>query len=389
LTAAEERAEQGTVKIHEYQAKAILREHGIPVPPGAVATTPEEAVEACGGMTFPVVVKAQVHVGGRGKAGGVKLAKTREEVRAAAEAIIGMDIKGSRVNQVLVEQGVDIRTEIYIGFIIDRAAKKPVLIASAAGGVEIEVVAAQTPEKILTLAIDPSLGLCDHQVRRAAFSLGIPKSGMRIFSHTLHALYIAFVGKDCSLAEINPLVVTGSGEVIACDAKMNLDDNALARHPEIEGLRDDREEEPLEVEARKARVNYVKLDGRIGCIVNGAGLAMATMDVVKHFGGEPANFLDIGGGAKADQVTEALRIVTSDPSVNTVLFNIFGGIVRCDRVAEGILEAKRRLSLDLPIVIRLVGTNEDKAKEMLAGTDLIACDTMSAAAREAVERSRR
>jgi succinyl-CoA synthetase beta subunit len=377
------------MKIHEYQAKAILREHGVPVPPGQMAATPEEAVRACHRLKFPVVIKAQVHVGGRGKAGGVKLAKSEKEVREAADKIIGMDIKGCRVNQVLVEEAADIQTEIYIGFTIDRAAKRPVLIASAAGGVEIETVAAETPEKILTLVIEPSLGLCDFQVRRAAHFLALPKTAMKGFGQILRALYEAFRGTDASLAEINPLVITGAGEVIACDAKMNFDDNALYRHPEIAALRDDREEEPLEVEARRAKVNYVKLDGKIGCIVNGAGLAMATMDVVKHFGGEPANFLDIGGGAKADQVTEALRIVTSDPSVKTILFNIFGGIVRCDRVAEGILEAKRRLSLDLPIVLRLVGTNEDKAREMLAGTDLIPCETMSEVAQRAVELSGR
>ncbi len=377
------------MKIHEFQAKVILREHGVPVPPGQMATTPDEAISACAEMTFPVVVKAQVHVGGRGKAGGVKLAQSADEVRAAAEAILGMDIKGCTVNQVLVEQGIDIQREIYIGFVIDRAAKRPVLIASAAGGVEIETVAAETPEKILTEVIDPALGLCDYQVRRAAFFLDLPKTAVKGFGHILRALHIAFIARDCSLAEINPLVVTGAGEVIACDAKMNFDDNALGRQPELAPLRDDREEEPLEVEARAAGVNYVKLEGQIGCIVNGAGLAMATMDVVKHFGGEPANFLDIGGGAKADQVTEALRIVTSDPTVNTILFNIFGGIVRCDRVAEGILQAKERLSLDLPIVLRLVGTNEKQARAMLEGTDLIMLDTMSEAAQRAVELSRR
>ncbi|NUP90516.1 MAG: ADP-forming succinate--CoA ligase subunit beta [Candidatus Sumerlaeia bacterium] len=381
------------MKIHEFQAKQILREHGIPTPQGGVAETPEAAVKIAQGLRLPVVVKAQVHVGGRGKAGGVKLAKTLDEVKRHASAIIGMDIKGSRVNQVLVEEGVDIQGEIYIGFVIDRARKAPVLIASAAGGVEIEVVAAETPEKIHTEVVDPALGLCDYQVRRTMFALGLDrrlsKEGKRTFSYIINALHIAFLSKDCSLAEINPLVVTGGGEVIAADAKMNFDDNALYRHPELAALRDDREEEPLEVEAHRAKVNYVKLDGQIGCIVNGAGLAMGTMDVVKHFGGEPANFLDIGGGAKADQVTEALRIITSDPTVNTILFNIFGGIVRCDRVAEGILEAKRRLSLDLPIVIRLAGTNEEKAREMLAGADLIACQTMSEAAKKAVELSKR
>ncbi|MBN1476115.1 ADP-forming succinate--CoA ligase subunit beta [Candidatus Sumerlaeota bacterium] len=377
------------MKIHEFQAKQILREHGIPIPKGDVATSVDEAVKVAKGLSLPIVVKSQVHVGGRGKAGGVKVAKTMDEVRAHADAILGMDIKGCIVRTVLLEEAADIKEELYIGFVIDRASKKPVLIASAAGGVEIEKVAAETPEKILQEVVEPSLGLCDFQVRRAAFFLKIPKSGMKTFTYTLHALHIAFISKDCSLAEINPLVITGEGNVIACDAKMNFDDNALGRHPELEAMRDDREEEPLEVEARRAGVNYVKLDGKIGCIVNGAGLAMATMDVVKHFGGEPANFLDIGGGAKADQVTEALRIVTSDPTVNTILFNIFGGIVRCDRVAEGILQAKERLSLDLPIVLRLVGTNQREARKMLEGTDLIMLETMSEAAQRAVELSRR
>jgi succinyl-CoA synthetase beta subunit len=377
------------MKIHEFQAKEILREHGIPIPKGGVATSVDEAVEVAKGLSLPVVVKSQVHVGGRGKAGGVKVAKTMDDVSAHADAILGMDIKGCTVRTVLLEEAADIREELYVGFVIDRASKKPVLIASAAGGVEIEKVAAETPEKILQEIVEPSLGLCDYQVRRAAFFLNIPKTGMKTFAYTLHALHIAFISKDCSLAEINPLVITGDGNVIACDAKMNFDDNALGRHPELEVLRDDREEEPLEVEARRAGVNYVKLDGKIGCIVNGAGLAMATMDVVKHFGGEPANFLDIGGGAKADQVTEALRIVTSDATVNTILFNIFGGIVRCDRVAEGILQAKERLSLDLPIVLRLVGTNQDEARKMLEGTDLIMLETMSEAAQRAVELSRR
>ncbi len=375
------------VKIHEYQAKRILKDYGVPVPEGIVVTNVEEAERHAAGVRFPVVVKAQVHVGGRGKAGGVKLARDAAELKRHTAAILGMQIKGSTVRQVLIEPGVDIRTEMYLGIVIDRAARYPCLMASAAGGVEIEQVAAETPGKILKIHIRPALGLRGYQIRRTAGFLGIPADAAKTFAAVLGGLYRAFVERDCSLAEINPLVVTAGGELIACDAKINFDDNAAFRHPEHEPLRDDGEEEPLEVEARKARVSYVKLDGRIGCIVNGAGLAMATMDVVKHFGGEPANFLDIGGAARAEQVTEALRIVTADPAVNTVLFNIFGGIVRCDRVAEGILEAFRRLDLRIPIVIRLVGTNEDQARDLLKGSALIACRTMSEAAKKAVELS--
>jgi succinyl-CoA synthetase beta subunit len=375
------------MKIHEYQAKQILKKYGAPVPNGEVAATPEEAEKIAQELAMPVVVKAQVHVGGRGKAGGVKLAHKLSEVPEHASAILGMDIKGITVKKVLVESGVDIDRELYCGLIVDRASKRIVLMVSAEGGVEIEEVAAKTPEKILKVQIKRHLGLCDYIVREAGFFLDLPKQALRPFGAILKGLYAAFCDNDCSLAEINPLVVTGDGDVIACDAKMNFDDNALDRHPEVAELRDESEEEPLETQARKAEVNYVKLDGKIGCIVNGAGLAMATMDVVKYYGGSPANFLDIGGGAKAEQVAQALRIVTSDKNVNTILFNIFGGIVRCDRVAEGILMAQEQLKLDLPIVIRLVGTNEDKARDMLKDAGLITMPTMSEAAQKAVEMS--
>ena len=375
------------MKIHEYQAKRILKKYGAPVPNGEVATTPEAAEKIARELDMPVVVKAQVHVGGRGKAGGVKLAHNFSEVTEHASAILGMDIKGITVRKVLVESGVNIDRELYCGLIVDRASKRIVLMVSAEGGVEIEEVAAKTPEKILKVQIKRHLGLCDYIVREAGFFLDLPKQALRPFGAILKGLYAAFCDNDCSLAEINPLVVTGDGDVIACDAKMNFDDNALDRHPEVAEMRDEGEEEPLEIEARKADVNYVKLDGKIGCIVNGAGLAMATMDVVKHYGGAPANFLDIGGGAKAEQVAQALRIVTSDENVNTILFNIFGGIVRCDRVAEGILMAQKQLKLDLPIVIRLVGTNEDKARDMLKDAGLITMPTMSEAAQKAVEMS--
>jgi succinyl-CoA synthetase beta subunit len=373
------------MKIHEYQAKQILAQYGVAVPKGQVAASAAEAENVARDLTMPIAVKAQVHVGGRGKAGGIKLARRLEEVGAVAQAILGMNIKGSIVRKVLVESGVDIRQEIYCGLIVDRASKHIVLMVSAAGGVEIEEVAAQTPEKILKVALKRHLGLPDYVARRAAYFLNLPSTAMRPFAAIAQGLCRAFVEKDCSLAEINPLVVTGNGGLIACDAKMNFDDNALARHPDIAALRDESEEEPLETQARHSKVSYVKLDGRIGCIVNGAGLAMATMDVAKHFGGAPANFLDIGGGAKAEQVVEALRIITADPNVNTILFNIFGGIVRCDRVAEGILTAQKKLQLQLPIIIRLSGTNEDVARDMLKDAGLIAMPTMSDACKRAVE----
>ncbi|MCX8037812.1 MAG: ADP-forming succinate--CoA ligase subunit beta [Candidatus Sumerlaeia bacterium] len=377
------------MKIHEYQAKEILARYGVPTPNGRVAETAGEAVKAAAELTLPIAIKAQVHVGGRGKAGGIKLARTTDEVGSLASAILGMNIKGSVVRKVLVESGVDIRQEIYLGLIVDRASKHIVLMASAAGGVEIEEVAAQTPEKILKVSLKRHLGMPAYVARQTAAFLGLPPAAGRPFAAIAQGLYRAFIECDCSLAEINPLVVTGDGGLIACDAKMNFDDNALYRHPEIAALRDEGEEEPLETDARRHRVSYVKLDGRIGCLVNGAGLAMATMDVVKHFGGAPANFLDIGGGAKPEQVVEALRIITADPNVNTILFNIFGGIVRCDRVAEGILIAQQKLNLKLPIVIRLSGTNEELARDMLKDAGLIAMPTMSEACKKAVEISQR
>lgn len=374
------------MKIHEYQAKEIFRSRGMNVPNGKVAETAEEAVKIAQELgKFPVVVKAQVHAGGRGKAGGVKLAKSIDEVRTHAKAILGMEIKGIKVLKVLVEEAANINREIYAGIVIDRAQKCPVLMVSAAGGVDIEEVAASNPEKILKLAVNPGLGLCDYQIREAAFFVDIPKAGQRDFAKTMRALYDIFMDQDCALAEINPLVITGDEAVLACDGKMDFDDNALSRHPQLIDLRDESGDEPLEVDARRSKVNYVKLDGSIGCLVNGAGLAMGTMDMVKYFGGEPANFLDVGGGAGPDQIAEALRIVTSDPSVKVILFNIFGGIVRCDRVAAGILQAREKIGLKLPVVMRLVGTNEAQAREMLAGTELEMLPTMAAAAQRAVE----
>jgi len=376
------------MKIHEYQAKEILRQYNVPMPPNKFVTDVESAKSAGNEVGFPCVVKAQVHVGGRGKAGGIKLAQNLDELVEHTNKIFGMNIKGITVKKVLIEKAADIDKELYLGIVIDRARNLPVIMASPAGGIDIEEVAAKTPEKILIIPLKASIGLAPFIIKKIAYSLNIPKEGMKDFSLVAKGLYNAFIDKDCSLAEINPLVITKQNQILACDAKMNFDDNALSRHPEIEELRDESEEEPLETIARKKHVNYVKLDGEIGCIVNGAGLAMATMDLIKHFGGEPANFLDIGGGAKAEQVTEALKIVTSDKNVNTILFNIFGGIVRCDLVAEGILKALEILKLTIPIVIRLSGTNEDKAREMLKGTKLIPMLTMSDAAKKAVEISK-
>ncbi|AXA35520.1 MAG: ADP-forming succinate--CoA ligase subunit beta [Candidatus Hydrogenedentota bacterium] len=382
------------MKIHEYQAKAILKKYGVPVPQGIVVRTPEKAVEAAKKLSstvgYPLVIKSQVLVGGRGKAGGVKLVRNEDEVRPVAEQILGMTIKGEKVKKVLVEQGLDIRGEIYLGIIVDRARKKPVFMTSAAGGVEIEQVAAETPEKILFSPVEPLLGLTDAQIREMVFFLGLPKAAVESFRSVVRGLYKSFVDNDCSLAEINPLVLTGEERVIAADAKMNFDDNALYRHPDIAKMRDVAEEAPLERKARQLKLNYVKLDGKIGCIVNGAGLAMATMDIVKHYGGEPANFLDIGGGAKSEQVAQALKLIISDKNVNTIFFNIFGGIVRCDLVAEGILEALKQFpKWKIPIVIRLSGTNEEKAREMLRDTALISVPTMSEGAKKAVELSMR
>jgi succinyl-CoA synthetase beta subunit len=341
-------------------------------------------------MCWPLVVKAQVHTGGRGKAGGVKVVRDLDGLKAAAKAILGLDIKGHIVRKVLVEPAVDIKKEIYLGIILDRGSQRPVVMASAEGGVDIEELAVERPDAILKLPIPPTYGPRPHHLREVASFLRIPDTAFKSFSAIFNGLVKSFYAKDMSLAEVNPLVITGQGDAIACDGKINFDDNALYRHPDVEALRDTNEEEPLEVIAREKLLNYVKLSGRIGCIVNGAGLAMGTMDIVKHFGGQPANFLDIGGGAKAQQVADALKLITSDPHVNTIFFNIFGGIVRCDLVAEGILTALKSLpDFNVPIVIRLSGTNEEKAREMLKGTSLHIAATMSEGAKKAVELSRR
>jgi succinyl-CoA synthetase beta subunit len=373
------------VNIHEYQAKDILRAQGVPIPPGEIATTPEQ-VEAIakriGGM---VVVKAQVHTGGRGKAGGVKLAKTPAEAKEIASKILGMKINGLTVYTVLVTAAADIASEAYVGIILDRATKKPVFMVSPAGGIDIEEVAAKTPEKILKLPIDTRYGLQPYQASELGFFLfpdDVKK--VRAAAKIMMQLYQAFMKSDASLAEINPLVVTPSGEVLALDAKISVDDNALDRHADLAALRDETAEAKSEVEARNANLTFIKLDGNVGCVVNGAGLAMATMDLVKYYGGEPANFLDIGGSSNPEKVVNALRIITEDPNVKVILFNIFGGITRTDDVANGIVTATKANPLKIPIVIRLTGTNEEIAMKILQENGFSASSDMDEAVEKAV-----
>jgi succinyl-CoA synthetase beta subunit len=373
------------VKLHEYQSKRIFADQGVPIPNGEVATTPAEAREIAKKLGGTVVVKSQVLVGGRGKAGGVKLAKNANEAEQVADQILGMDIKGLTVEKVLVDQAADIKEEIYLGIVIDRAVQLPVIIASAEGGVEIEEVAKTNPDAIKRLPIDPQVGLMDYQARNLAFDLGLRRVFVNQFVKILRGLYNAFINTDASLAEINPLVITGDEKLLAVDGKILLDDNALYRHPSLAEMRDIQEETESEREARLAGLSFVKLDGEIGCMVNGAGLAMATMDIVKYFGGEPANFLDIGGGAKSDKVATALRIILKDPKVKSILFNIFGGITRCDEVARGILEALDEVQTDIPMVARLVGTNEEEGREILAAANFPSAATLGEAAQRAVE----
>ena len=383
------------MKVHEYQAKEIFKQYGIPVPKGGVAETPEEAkkiAEELGASLF--VVKAQIHAGGRGKAGGVKLAKSPDEVYEIAKKMIGMKLvthqtgpEGKIVRKVLVEEGLNIEKEYYMGMVIDRSTECPVMMVSSEGGVEIEEVAAKHPEKILKAFVDPALGMMPFYARRLAFGLGFTGDTLKKAVKFMTALYRAFIEKDASLAEINPLVLTKEGDLIALDAKMNFDDNALYRHPEIAEMRDIYEEDPLEVEASKHNLSYIKLDGNIGCMVNGAGLAMATMDIIKLYGGEPANFLDVGGAADAERVKNAFRILISDPNVKAVFINIFGGIVRCDRVAEGVTKAAKELEIKVPMVVRLEGTNKEEAMDILKGSGLsfILADSMADGAEKAVK----
>lgn len=362
------------MKIHEYQGKEILRKFNVPVPNGKVAFTVEDAVNVAqndlGGNLW--VVKAQIHAGGRGKGGGVKVAKSLEEVRSLSNEILGMRLithqtgpEGKIVKRLLIEQGVNIEKEFYVGITLDRAVSKNVMMVSTEGGMEIEKVAAESPEKIIKETIEPELGLQQFQARNLAFALGLSGTQHKNAVKFLLGLYKAYVASDCSLAEINPLVVTKEGDVIALDAKMNFDDNAIYRHPDIAEYRDLDEEDPLEIEASKFNLNYIKLDGNVGCMVNGAGLAMATMDIIKLAGGEPANFLDVGGGANKTTVANGFKIILSDPNVKAILINIFGGIVRCDRVAQGVIDAAKEINVNIPVVVRLEGTNAIEAQELL------------------------
>ena len=372
------------MNIHEYQAKEIFRKYGIPIPPGEVATTPEEAEKIARKFGTTVVIKAQVHAGGRGKAGGVKLAKTPEDARSTAAQILKLTIKGLPVTKVLVTPAADIASEAYVGIIVDRGSRRAVFMASPAGGIDIEEVAAKTPDKILRHPVDPRYGLQVFEAMQLAFFLYSDMKQVRATAKILQQLYEAFSENGGSLAEINPLVTTPTGEVVALDAKMVIDDNELDRRPEIAALRDESAEDPSEVEARKASLTFIKLEGNVGCVVNGAGLAMATMDLVKYYGGEPANFLDIGGSSNPEKVVAALQIITSDPSVKAILFNIFGGITRTDDVANGIVTAIRQRPLKVPLVIRLTGTNEEIALKILKENGLSAMTDMDEAVKKAV-----
>jgi succinyl-CoA synthetase beta subunit len=372
------------LNIHEYQAKEIFRKQGIPIPPGEVATTAAEAEAIARKFGGTVVVKAQVHAGGRGKAGGVKLAKSPEEAREVAEKILKLTIKDLPVEKVLVTPAADIETEAYVGVIVDRASKKAVFMVSPAGGIDIEEVAAKTPDKIMRHPVDPRYGLQPYEAMEMGFFLYDDVKKARAAAKIMQQLYVAFTESGASLAEINPLVTTPTGEVVALDAKMVIDDNELDRRTDIAALRDESAEAPSEVAARKANLTFIKLDGNVGCVVNGAGLAMATMDLVKYYGGEPANFLDIGGSSNPEKVVSALRIITADPGVKAILFNIFGGITRTDDVANGIVTATKQNPLEVPIVIRLTGTNDEIALKILQENGFSAMTDMDEAVQKAV-----
>ena len=383
------------MNIHEYQGKEILRQYGVSVPNGKVAFSADEAVEAAKSLNSTVyVVKAQIHAGGRGKAGGVKIAKNLDEVRTYAEELLDKTLvthqtgpEGKEVKRLLIEEGCDIKKEYYIGLVVDRSTSRVVMMASEEGGTEIEEVAAKTPEKIFKEVIDPAVGLQPFQARRLAFHINIPTELVNKAVKFMQGLYQVFVEKDCSIAEINPLVVTGDGNVMALDAKLNFDSNALYRHPDVVELRDLDEEDPKEIEASKYDLSYIALDGNIGCMVNGAGLAMATMDIIKHYNGEPANFLDVGGGASAEKVTEAFKIILSDDKVKGIFVNIFGGIMKCDVIAEGVAAATKQVGLDIPLVVRLEGTNVDEGKRILqeSGLNITAAESMADGAQKIVE----
>ncbi|KKB75617.1 MULTISPECIES: ADP-forming succinate--CoA ligase subunit beta [Bacillus] len=382
------------MNIHEYQGKEVLRKYGVTVPEGKVAFTADEAVKAAESLSGPVyVVKAQIHAGGRGKAGGVKIAKSTDEVKAYAEELLGKTLvthqtgpDGREIKRLLIEEGCDIKKEYYVGLVLDRATSRIVLMASEEGGTEIEEVAEKTPEKIVKEVIDPAVGLQSYQAKKIAFAINIPKELVNQAVKFMMGLYTAFVEKDCSIAEINPLVVTGDGKVMALDAKLNFDSNALYRQKDILEYRDLDEEDPKEIEASKYDLSYISLDGNIGCMVNGAGLAMSTMDIIKHYGGEPANFLDVGGGATAEKVTEAFKIILSDQNVKGIFVNIFGGIMKCDVIAEGVVEATKQVGLTLPLVVRLEGTNVDLGKKILdeSGLNITSAESMADGAQKIV-----
>ncbi|MDM8522374.1 ADP-forming succinate--CoA ligase subunit beta [Desulfococcaceae bacterium HSG8] len=383
------------MKIHEYQAKELFKKYNIPIPEGGVAFTPDEANGVAGKLGgFPVVVKAQIHAGGRGKGGGVKLAKSAEEVKQLAGEIIGMNLvthqtgpEGRLVKKVLVEQGLNIDKELYLSIVPDRATAKVVIMASEAGGMDIEAVAEETPEKIIKVFVDPLIGIQPYHCREAAFGLNLSSAAIKLFHPMLRSLYNLFVDYDCSLLEINPLVITKEETVIALDAKINFDDNAMFRHKDILEYRDIDEEDPLELEASKYNLNYINLDGNVGNMVNGAGLAMATMDIIKFAGAEPANFLDVGGGASAEMVENGFKIILSDPNVKGVLINIFGGILRCDVLAQGVVEAAKKAEIKVPVVVRMEGTNVDKGREILAesGMNLTTAVDLKDAAQKVAE----
>jgi succinyl-CoA synthetase beta subunit len=386
------------MKIHEYQGKDILRKYGVPVPRGIPCFSVDEALAAARELGGPVwVVKAQIHAGGRGKGGGVKLARSHDDVRTHADNILGMQLvthqtgpAGQKVRRLLIEEGADIKKELYVGIVVDRGTQRVCVMASSEGGMDIEEVAAHTPEKIHKVFVDPTRGLTDAEADDLAVKIGVPAVSVPLARAALQGLYKSFWETDASLAEINPLILTGDGRVVALDAKMNFDSNALYRHPEIVALRDLDEEDPAEVEASKFDLSYIQLDGNIGCLVNGAGLAMATMDTIKLFGGEPANFLDVGGGATTEKVTEAFKIMLRSPKLAAILVNIFGGIMRCDTIAEGLIAASRAVSLKVPLVVRMKGTNEDLGKKILAdsGLPIIAANTMAEAAQRVVAAAR-
>jgi len=381
------------MNIHEHQGKEVLRRYGVAVPKGKACFTVDEAVAAARELGFPCVVKAQIHAGGRGKAGGVKVVKDEVAARAAAQELLGKTLvthqtgpQGREVKRLLAEALSEIAREFYLGMVIDRATGRPALMGSSEGGVEIEEVAARAPDKILRESIDPAVGLQAFQARKLAFGIGLPHAAVGKAVAFMSGLYRAFIDCDASMAEINPLVLTAQGELLALDAKMGFDDNALFRHADVRALRDLSEEDPKEIAASEFDLNYIALDGNIGCMVNGAGLAMATMDIIKHFGGEPANFLDVGGGATAEKVTEAFKIILADANVRAVLVNIFGGIMRCDVIATGVVEAARQVKLQLPVVVRLEGTNVDLGRKILqdSGLNLVSATDMSDAARKVV-----